>query len=203
MSMSDPIAAMLTIIRNGQMVNKTFVCTDMSKTKQSILDVLKDEGFILDYEVKDIENNIDSLEIKSAEQEIEEQTTLEESNNHTDSLKLNINNYISKKGCLIENKYFAFDSINSFLSNSGSYNGYTVQIYVSQETLKIRRVRKDFMINFPEQTLFDEYTAPNIFLYAGKFQDYNNAELFKKELEEVFKNTLIVRKQFPYKIEKK
>ena len=148
-------------------------------------------------------NNIDSLEIKSAEQEIEEQTTIEESNNHTDSSKLNINNYISKKGSLIENKYFAFDSINSFLSNSGSYNGYTVQIYVSQETLKIRRVRKDFMINFPEQTLFDEYTAPNIFLYAGKFQDYNNAELFKKELEEVFKNTLIVRKQFPYKIEKK
>ena len=91
-------------------------------------------------------NNIDSLEIKSAEQEIEEQTTIEESNNHTDSSKLNINNYISKKGSLIENKYFAFDSINSFLSNSGSYNGYTVQIYVSQETLKIRRVRKDFMI---------------------------------------------------------
>ena len=47
MSMSDPIAAMLTIIRNGQMVNKTFVCTDMSKTKQSILDVLKDEGLSL------------------------------------------------------------------------------------------------------------------------------------------------------------
>jgi hypothetical protein len=116
-------------------------------------------------------NNIDSFNIKSAEQEIEEQTTVEESNNHTDSLKLNTNNYISKKGSLIENKYFAFDSINSFLSNSGSYNGYTVQIYVS--------------------------------LYAGKFQDYNNAELFKKELEEVFKNTLIVRKQFPYKIEKK
>ena len=68
-------------------------------------------------------NNIDSLEIKSAEQEIEEQTTIEESNNHTDSSKLNINNYISKKGSLIENKYFAFDSINSFLSNSGSYNG--------------------------------------------------------------------------------
>ena len=37
MSMSDPIAAMLTIIRNGQMVNKTFVCTNMSKTKESIL----------------------------------------------------------------------------------------------------------------------------------------------------------------------
>ena len=44
MSMSDPIAAMLTIIRNGQMVNKAFVCTDMSSKKESILSVLKAEG---------------------------------------------------------------------------------------------------------------------------------------------------------------
>ena len=64
MSMSDPIAAMLTIIRNGQMVNKTFVCTEMSKTKESILSVLKNEGYILDYEVKEIENNKKRLKIK-------------------------------------------------------------------------------------------------------------------------------------------
>ena len=64
MSMSDPIAAMLTIIRNGQMVNKTFVCTDMSNTKESILAVLKDEGYILDYEIKDMENNKKRLKIK-------------------------------------------------------------------------------------------------------------------------------------------
>ena len=56
---------------------------------------------------------------------------------------------------------------------------------------------------FTEKTLFDEYIAPNIFLYSGKFKDYNRAELFKKELEEVFENTLVVRKKFPYKIEKK
>ena len=62
--MSDPIAAMLTIIRNGQMVNKTFVCTDMSNTKESILAVLKDEGYILDYEIKDMENNKKRLKIK-------------------------------------------------------------------------------------------------------------------------------------------
>ena len=54
MSMSDPIAAMLTIIRNGQMSNKTFVCTPFSKIKMSILSVLKDEGYILDYEQKEI-----------------------------------------------------------------------------------------------------------------------------------------------------
>ena len=64
MSMSDPIAAMLTIIRNGQMVNKTFVCTDMSKTKESILSVLKEEGYILDYEIKEMENNKKRLKIK-------------------------------------------------------------------------------------------------------------------------------------------
>ena len=64
MSMSDPIAAMLTIIRNGQMSNKTFVCTPFSKIKMSILSVLKDEGYILDYEQKEIENNKKRLKIK-------------------------------------------------------------------------------------------------------------------------------------------
>ncbi len=64
MSMSDPISAMITIIRNGQMVNKSYVCTDMSNTKESILKVLKDEGYINDYEVKEIENNKKRLKIK-------------------------------------------------------------------------------------------------------------------------------------------
>ncbi len=64
MSMSDPISAMITIIRNGQMVNKSYVCTDMSNTKESILKVLKDEGYINDYEVKEMENNKKRLKIK-------------------------------------------------------------------------------------------------------------------------------------------
>ena len=64
MSMSDPISAMITIIRNVQMVNKSYVCTDMSNTKESILKVLKDEGYINDYEVKEMENNKKRLKIK-------------------------------------------------------------------------------------------------------------------------------------------
>ena len=64
MSMSDPISAMITIIRNGQMVNKSYVCTDMSNTKESILKVLKDEGYINDYEVKEMENSKKRLKIK-------------------------------------------------------------------------------------------------------------------------------------------
>ena len=112
-------------------------------------------------------------------------------------------NYISEQGSLIENKDSRIDSISKYLAKNGNYNGYTIQIYVTQETSRIREVRKNFISNFPEKTLFDEYIAPNIFLYSGKFKDYNKAELYKKELEEVFKNTLVVRKKFPYKLEKK
>src|SRR5438045_5411427 len=46
MSMTDPIADMLTRIRNAQMVGKTAVGVPSSKLKISIAQVLKDEGYI-------------------------------------------------------------------------------------------------------------------------------------------------------------
>ena len=46
MSMSDPIADMLTRIRNAQMVGKTTVMMPSSKIKTSIAQVLQDEGYI-------------------------------------------------------------------------------------------------------------------------------------------------------------
>ena len=52
MSMSDPIADMLTRIRNGQLVEKTEVCMPSSKLKVAIAKVLKDEGYIEDFAVK-------------------------------------------------------------------------------------------------------------------------------------------------------
>ena len=51
MSMSDPIADMLTRIRNAQMVEKTNVVMPASKVKVSIAQVLKDEGYIEDFQV--------------------------------------------------------------------------------------------------------------------------------------------------------
>ena len=50
MSMSDPIADMLTRIRNGQRANKVNVSFSASSKKTAILDVLKDEGYIAGYE---------------------------------------------------------------------------------------------------------------------------------------------------------
>ncbi|HEY9200823.1 MAG TPA: 30S ribosomal protein S8 [Gammaproteobacteria bacterium] len=51
MSMSDPIADMLTRIRNGQSAAKADVAMPASNMKQSIAQVLKDEGYINDFSV--------------------------------------------------------------------------------------------------------------------------------------------------------
>jgi small subunit ribosomal protein S8 len=52
MSMSDPIADMLTRIRNAQSVDKSAVTMPSSKLKIAIAQVLKDEGYIDGYAVK-------------------------------------------------------------------------------------------------------------------------------------------------------
>ena len=51
MSMSDPIADMLTRIRNAQAVDKSAVKMPSSKLKVAIAQVLKDEGYIDGYKV--------------------------------------------------------------------------------------------------------------------------------------------------------
>lgn len=53
MSMSDPIADMLTRIRNAQSAEKTSVIVPSSKVKVSIARVLKDEGYIDEFAVHD------------------------------------------------------------------------------------------------------------------------------------------------------
>ena len=52
MSMSDPIADLLTRIRNAQLVNKPSVSVPASKVKAAIAQVLKDEGYIDDFRLK-------------------------------------------------------------------------------------------------------------------------------------------------------
>jgi len=53
MSMSDPIADMLTRIRNAQMVGHAEVAMPASRLKASIAKVLKDEGYIEDFALRD------------------------------------------------------------------------------------------------------------------------------------------------------
>jgi small subunit ribosomal protein S8 len=53
MSMSDPIADMLVRIRNAQLVGHTEVAMPASKLKSAIAQVLKDEGYIEDFAIRD------------------------------------------------------------------------------------------------------------------------------------------------------
>ena len=62
MSMSDPIADMLTRIRNAQMVEKAVVAMPASKPKVAIAQVLKDEGYIDGFRVRS-EGGKNELEI--------------------------------------------------------------------------------------------------------------------------------------------
>lgn len=55
MSMSDPISDMLTRIRNAQMANKALVAMPSSKVKVAIVKVLKDEGYVEDFVVRENE----------------------------------------------------------------------------------------------------------------------------------------------------
>ena len=52
MSMTDPIADFLTRIRNGQAAGKAEVSVPSSKVKVAIAGVLKDEGYIADFAVR-------------------------------------------------------------------------------------------------------------------------------------------------------
>ena len=51
--MTDPIADMLTRIRNGQRAGKVSVSMPCSKLKQAIAQVLKDEGYITEVQIED------------------------------------------------------------------------------------------------------------------------------------------------------
>jgi small subunit ribosomal protein S8 len=53
MSMTDPVADMLTRIRNAQLAQKNSVAMPSSKLKVAIATVLKDEGYIDDFAVRD------------------------------------------------------------------------------------------------------------------------------------------------------
>ena len=54
MSLSDPIGDMIARIKNAQMRNQKRVDLPSSNFKKKIVDVLKDEGFIIDYNEKNV-----------------------------------------------------------------------------------------------------------------------------------------------------
>jgi len=65
MSMTDPIADMLTRIRNGQSAGKKSVKMPSSKLKLAIANVLKEEGYITDFKAEKVGNHMEmTVELK-------------------------------------------------------------------------------------------------------------------------------------------
>ena len=65
MSMNDPVGDLLTRIRNAQMRNKSKVSSPNSRLRESVLDVLKSEGYIRGYAVVEREGRSEiEIELK-------------------------------------------------------------------------------------------------------------------------------------------
>ena len=70
MYLTDPIADMLTRVRNGQMAKHSKVAVPFSKIKESMASILKNEGYISGYEIKEegaIKNIVVSLKYVDGE----------------------------------------------------------------------------------------------------------------------------------------
>ncbi len=61
---TDPIAELLTKIRNAKKAKHQSVVIPTSKVKTAILQLLKNEGYIKDYSVKNLDNNKSQTTIK-------------------------------------------------------------------------------------------------------------------------------------------
>ena len=62
--MQDPVADMLTRIRNGQQAKHQHVTLISSILKEEIARVLKEEGYIADFRVESLENNLKSITVQ-------------------------------------------------------------------------------------------------------------------------------------------
>ena len=63
MSLSDPIGDMIARLKNSQMRSHKKIQLPSSKFKTKIAEILKSEGYIIDYEVKEEKNNKSNLHI--------------------------------------------------------------------------------------------------------------------------------------------
>ena len=64
MSLVDPIGDMLTRIRNGQMRSLNKIDVPFSNFRSKVLEVLKKEGYIIDYEISEAKNKIKIISVK-------------------------------------------------------------------------------------------------------------------------------------------
>mgnify|MGYP001085418728 FL=1 len=107
-------------------------------------------------------------------------------------MKFNSSN--DEKSQLVVVKDNRIDLLQEKLKKEKNISGFTVQIEVSQQTNIIKDARLKFIKAFPDYPIFDEYIAPNTYLFVGRFYDKNNALAFQHKIKSKFLNTMVVKK---------
>ena len=64
MAIHDAIGDFITIIRNGSMASKPLVNARHSALRESIANILKNEGYIVDFDVRDAENGLKHIDVR-------------------------------------------------------------------------------------------------------------------------------------------
>ena len=80
------------------------------------------------------------------------------------------------------------------LADEKNILGYTIQIEVSQQNQIIKTARLKFIKAFPDTPIFDEYIAPNTYLFVGRYYDKNDAIAFQNTINSAFSNTMVIKK---------
>ncbi|MBG14996.1 MAG: hypothetical protein CL853_01440 [Crocinitomicaceae bacterium] len=119
-------------------------------------------------------------------------------NDNISSIQVDTNirklNYNSPLGNAEINKDSRIELIENTLSEEKKINGYTVQIEVSQQNNIIKDSKLKFIKAFPDEPIFDEYIAPNTYLFVGRYFDKNDALTFQNKIKDIFPNTMVIKK---------
>lgn len=108
--------------------------------------------------------------------------------------ELKYNNLNSNKSQLLILKDERIDLLEEKIKGEKNIIGFTVQLEVSQQTDIIKNARLKFIKAFPDHPIFDEYIAPNTYLFAGRFYDKNDALAFQHKIKSDFMDTMVIKK---------
>ena len=107
-------------------------------------------------------------------------------------LKYNALNNNNSQLIILKDK--RIDLLEDKLKEEKKIVGFTVQLEVSQQTNVIKDARLKFIKAYPKHPIFDEYIAPNTYLFAGRFYDKNDAIAFQYKIKSAFINTMVIKK---------
>lgn len=71
--------------------------------------------------------------------------------------------------------------------------GYRIQIFFSEDKEELNNIRLKFIKQFPKVETYITFDAPNYLLRVGDFSDKNQAEKFKKEIQQIYPENFILK----------